>query len=100
MLCWVLVFLGTAFIATLRLGGVASTAAGIAQVLFFVFLVLFLVALVMGSVRHRPLAPTGGPEDTPEDEIGAPVAADRRFIGRTPRAAPDNRGRARPRRAA
>jgi uncharacterized membrane protein YtjA (UPF0391 family) len=100
MLCWVLVFLGTAFVATLRLGGIASTAAGIAQVLFFVFLVAFLVALVMGSVRHRPLVRTGDPEDMPEDEMAAPAAADRRFIGRMPRAAPEHRGRARPRRAA
>ena len=100
MLCWVLVFLGTAFVATLRLGGIASTAAGIAQVLFFVLLVAFLVALVMGSVRHRPAAQPGDPEDMPDDEVGVPAVADRRVIGRTPRAAPDDRGRARPRRAA
>jgi uncharacterized membrane protein YtjA (UPF0391 family) len=97
MLCWALVILGTAFVATLRLGGIASTAAGIAQVLFFVFFVAFLVAVVTGSVRHRPPARTDDPEDMPEDETAATAAADRRFIGRTPRAAPDDR---RPRRAA
>jgi uncharacterized membrane protein YtjA (UPF0391 family) len=100
MLCWVLVFLGTAFVAALRLGGIASTAAGIAQVLFFVFLVAFLVALVMGLVRHRPPIRTGDPEEAPEGEMAAPAAADRRFIARIPRAAPDGRGGARPRRAA
>jgi uncharacterized membrane protein YtjA (UPF0391 family) len=35
-------------------GGVASTAAGIAQVLFFIFVIVFLVALVMGLVSRRP----------------------------------------------
>jgi uncharacterized membrane protein YtjA (UPF0391 family) len=38
----------------LGFGGVASAASGIAQVLFFVFLVVFLIALVMGLVRRRP----------------------------------------------
>jgi uncharacterized membrane protein YtjA (UPF0391 family) len=32
---------------------VASTAAGIAQVLFFIFLIVFVVALVMGLVARR-----------------------------------------------
>lgn len=100
MLCWVLVFLGTAFVAALRLGGVASTAAGIAEVLFFLFFVAFLVALVTGSVHPRPPTPAGDPEDPTEDEVRPAIAADRRFIGRTPRAAPDDRGRARPRHAA
>ena len=97
MLYWALVFLVIALVAgVFGFGGVASTAAGIAQVLFFVFFVAFLVSLVMGWVRHRPPAPTEGPED----EVGVPAAADRRFIGRPPRAAPDDRGRTRPRRAA
>jgi uncharacterized membrane protein YtjA (UPF0391 family) len=100
MLCWVLVFLGTAFVATLRLGGIASTAAGIAEVLFFLFFVAFLVALVTGSVHPRPPTPADDPEDPTEDEVGPATGPDRRFIGRTPRAAPDDRGRARPRRAA
>jgi uncharacterized membrane protein YtjA (UPF0391 family) len=38
----------------LGFGGVASTAAGIAQVLFFIFLIVFVVALVMGLVSRRP----------------------------------------------
>jgi uncharacterized membrane protein YtjA (UPF0391 family) len=39
----------------LGFGGIATTAASIAQILFFVFLVIFLVALVMGVAgRRRP----------------------------------------------
>ena len=97
MLCWVFVFLGTAIIASLRgLGGMASTAAGIAEILFFVFLIAFVVSLVMGSVKHRPPArdPAGGPEEGPEG------AADSPLIRRTPLAASGDRGPDRPRHAA
>ena len=103
MLCWVFVFLATAIIASLRgLGGLASTAAGIAQLLFFVFLVVFLVALVMGSIRHRPAgrAATGDPADAPEDAAWDHAIADSPIAGRKPRPAPDDRGRNRPRHAA
>lgn len=34
-------------------GGIASASAGIAQILFFIFLVLFVLALIMGLVRGR-----------------------------------------------
>src|SRR5207244_13165419 len=83
MLCWVLVFLGTAIIASLRdLGGLASTAAGIAEMLFFVFLIVFLVALVMGSARHRP---TGrAPAGDPEDAAGAHAVGERPLAGARP----------------
>lgn len=58
MLCWAFIFLGTAIIASLRgLGGVASTAANIAEVLSFLFLIAFIVCLVTGPVS-RP-APAG-----------------------------------------
>jgi uncharacterized membrane protein YtjA (UPF0391 family) len=99
MLCWVFVFLGTAIIASLRgLGGVASTAAGIAQVLFFVFLIVFLGAMVMGSVRHRPAG--RAPNGDPEDGAGPQAVGDSSIAGRTPRAATDDPGRTRPRHAA
>ena len=38
--------------------GIAVAAASIAKVLFFIFLVLFLVALVMGIFRGRSQPPT------------------------------------------
>lgn len=49
MLSWSLTFLIIALIAAaLGFGGIAGTAVGIAKVLFFVFLVLFVVSLVLG----------------------------------------------------
>ena len=49
MLRWAIVFLAVAVIAALfGYGGIAGEAAGIAQVLFFVCLLLFLVALAFG----------------------------------------------------
>lgn len=49
MLNWALTFLVVALIAAvLGFGGVAGTAAWIAQTLFVVFLVLFLVSLLAG----------------------------------------------------
>jgi len=54
MLYWALVFLGVAIIAgVLGFGGVAIMAAGIAKLLFYIFLVVFLVTLVMGLGRRR-----------------------------------------------
>ena len=49
MLGWALTFLVIALIAgVLGFGVIAGTAASIAKVLFFVFLVLFIIGLVMG----------------------------------------------------
>ena len=54
MLYYALVFLVIALVAgLLGFGVVAFAAAGIAKVLFFVFLVLFLVSLVMHLFRGR-----------------------------------------------
>lgn len=55
MLGWALTFLVVALIAAL-LGftSVAGAAMGVAKILFFVFLVLFLVSIVMHFVRGRP----------------------------------------------
>jgi uncharacterized membrane protein YtjA (UPF0391 family) len=48
MLYWTLVFLVIALIAgALGFGGVAATSAGIARVLFGVFLILFVVSAVL-----------------------------------------------------
>jgi uncharacterized membrane protein YtjA (UPF0391 family) len=49
MLYWAFVFLIIALVAgAFGLGGVAGTAAGIARVLFGIFVVLFLIGLVLG----------------------------------------------------
>lgn len=55
MLYWAAVFLVIAIIAgLLNLGGLASGAMWIAQVLFFVFLVLFVLTLIAGLMGRRP----------------------------------------------
>ncbi|MGG5810343.1 DUF1328 domain-containing protein [Falsiroseomonas sp. CW058] len=54
MLYWTLVFLVVALVAGLfGFGGIASASAGIAQLLFGVFIVLFLISLVVGAMRNR-----------------------------------------------
>ena len=53
MLYWALVFFIVAIIACVFFGGIASASAGIAQILFFVFLVLLVVSLIMHLVRGR-----------------------------------------------
>lgn len=53
MLNWVLAFFAVALAAVvLGFGGLASTAAGIAQVLFYLFLIVFLVTLVIGLAQR------------------------------------------------
>jgi uncharacterized membrane protein YtjA (UPF0391 family) len=53
MLQWALAFFIIALIAAIfGFGGIALAAAGIAKILFFIFLVLFLVALVSGLMRR------------------------------------------------
>ena len=55
MLTWAIIFFIVALIAAvLGFGGIATASAGIAQILFFVFLVLFAIALVARTVRGRP----------------------------------------------
>jgi len=54
MLRWTLMFLVIALIAgVLGFGVIAGTAASIARILFFVFIVLFVIGLIMG--RRGPL---------------------------------------------
>jgi uncharacterized membrane protein YtjA (UPF0391 family) len=53
MLQWALAFFIIALIAAVfGFGGIAVAAAGIAKILFFIFLVLFLIALVSGLMRR------------------------------------------------
>ena len=54
MLSWSLSFLIIALIAAaLGFGGIAGTAVGIAKLLFFVFLVLFILSLIFGRGTPR-----------------------------------------------
>ena len=56
MLYWTATFLVIALVAALLgFGGIAATAAGIARVLFFVFLVLFIMSLLVGGLRRGPV---------------------------------------------
>ncbi|MGH7839030.1 MAG: DUF1328 domain-containing protein [Candidatus Binataceae bacterium] len=53
MLRWAIGFFIIALIAAvLGFGGIAVAAAGIAKLLFYIFLVLFLIALVGGLLRR------------------------------------------------
>lgn len=52
MLGWAITFLVIALIAAvLGFGGIAGASAGIAKILFGVFLVLFIVSLIFGRTR-------------------------------------------------
>ena len=57
MLSWALTFLVIALIAAaLGFGGIAGTSAGIAKILFFIFLALFVISLLsrLFSGKSRP----------------------------------------------
>ena len=57
MLYWALAFFLIAIVAALLgFGGIAGGAMGIAKILFFVFLILFLVSLIMGLARRGSAA--------------------------------------------
>jgi uncharacterized membrane protein YtjA (UPF0391 family) len=54
MLYWAVVFLVIALVAALfGFGGIAVAAAGIAKVLFFLFVIIFVVTFMMGLMRRR-----------------------------------------------
>ena len=54
MLSWAIAFLVIALIAAvLGFGGLAGTAVGIAKILFFVFIVLFLISAVLSLLGKR-----------------------------------------------
>lgn len=54
MLGWAITFLIIALVAALfGFGGIASASAGIAQILFFVFLALFIIAMIARALRGR-----------------------------------------------
>lgn len=54
MLSWALSFLVLAIIAgVLGFGGVAAVSVEIAQLLFFVFIALFVISAIVGALRGR-----------------------------------------------
>jgi uncharacterized membrane protein YtjA (UPF0391 family) len=54
MLSWAVLFLVIAIIAAIfGFGGIAGTAAGIAQVLFYIFIAIFIISLLVGLARGR-----------------------------------------------
>ncbi len=54
MLYWALAFLVVALVAGLfGFTGIYAAASGIAQILFFLFLVLFIVSLISGAATRR-----------------------------------------------
>jgi uncharacterized membrane protein YtjA (UPF0391 family) len=56
MLYWALVFFVVSIVSALfGFGGIADASAGIAQILFYVFLVFFVVTLIAGLVTGRRL---------------------------------------------
>lgn len=55
MLGWAVTFLIVAIIAAaLGFGGIAGASAGIAQILFYIFILLFVVAMVVRALKGRP----------------------------------------------
>jgi uncharacterized membrane protein YtjA (UPF0391 family) len=56
MLNWVLIFLVVSIVAgVLGFSGIAVQASSIAQILFFIFLVLFIGSLIMSILRKRKI---------------------------------------------
>jgi uncharacterized membrane protein YtjA (UPF0391 family) len=56
MLKWALIFLLVALVAAVfGFGGIASTAAGIAKVLFFIAIAVFAVTMVLGLVAAKKI---------------------------------------------
>ena len=54
MLYWALIFFIVALVAgALGFGGLAEASSSIAQILFYLFLVLFVISLIVGLVRRR-----------------------------------------------
>ncbi len=53
MLRWTVIFLVVALIAAVfGFGGIAAASAGIARILFYIFLILFVASLLGGLIRR------------------------------------------------
>lgn len=56
MLKWSVIFLVIALVAAaFGFGGIASAAAGIAKILFFIFLAIFVITLILGLAAARKI---------------------------------------------
>lgn len=54
MLFWAVVFLVVAIVAAIfGFGGIVAVAVGISKILFFIFLVMFVIALIAGLVTRK-----------------------------------------------
>ncbi|MGB3665478.1 MAG: DUF1328 domain-containing protein [Bermanella sp.] len=54
MLHWAVIFFVISIVAALfGFGGIASSAVGIAKILFFIFVVLFAVSLILGLINGK-----------------------------------------------
>lgn len=54
MLNWVVIFLVVALIAAVfGFGGIAAQAVGIAKIIFFIFIILFVISLIMHLLKGR-----------------------------------------------
>lgn len=54
MLYWAAVFLVIALVAAVfGFGGIAASAAGIAKILFYIFVAVFVITLLLGVFRSR-----------------------------------------------
>ena len=57
MLTWAVIFFIVSIVAAVfGFGGIASAAAGIAQVLFWIFVALFVITLIAGLAAGRKIA--------------------------------------------
>lgn len=55
MLYWAIVFFIISIIAgVFGFGGIAAASAGIAQILFYIFIAVFIVTLILGLMRRQP----------------------------------------------
>ena len=53
MLSWAAIFFVVAIVAAiLGFGGIATSAIGVAKILFFIFLILFVLSLLVGIFRR------------------------------------------------
>ena len=54
MLRWALIFFILSLVAAIfGFGGIASASAGIAKIIFFIFLIVFLISLIMSLIQGK-----------------------------------------------